>query len=65
MAQSRSAKAMILASDQGRTTLVSPLTAAVLARRFGNPDLATTLLIPAPDPLLTLPAASLGACLLA
>ncbi len=140
MAQSRSAKAMILASGQGLTTLVGLVIAAVLARlfskhdyatyrqtllaytfaapfvmlgfdralyyflpnqkersrgvlienllllvtggillglfltaggnellarRFRNPDLATTLLILAPYPLLMLPAASLGACLLA
>ena len=140
MAQSRSAKAMILASGQGLTTLVGLVVAAVLARlfskadyatyrqtllaytfaapfvmlgfdralyyflpsekerprgvlvenllllatggillglfltaggnellarRFNNPDLAATLLILAPYPLLMLPAASLGACLLA
>ena len=37
----------------------------LLARRFSNPDLATTLLILAPYPLLMLPAASLTACLIA
>jgi len=37
----------------------------LLARRFNNPSLATTLLILSPYPLLMLLAASLGACLLA
>ncbi len=41
MLQSRSAKAIILASGQGLTTLVGVLAAAVLARLFSKHDYAT------------------------
>jgi len=37
----------------------------LLALRFNNPDLASTLLLLAPYPLFMLPAAGLGACLIA
>jgi O-antigen/teichoic acid export membrane protein len=37
----------------------------LLALRFNNPDLANTLLLLAPYPLLVLPAAAIGACLMA